>query len=139
MMAERRRFLRGFMSAEQGGSQTSPPIASLTVTVQPDTTLTRVRVAGELDMATEPILLDAVERIRNAGPNQVVAELSELSFCDVRGLAALLAVHDRLSDAGLRVSMTGASAQVRWMVGITGLEQHLDLSADEDAKVRTSG
>ena len=117
---------------EAGGSWDQVP-AYLTVTVFPDTTVTRVRVVGELDIASAPILLDTIDRLRQAEQDRVVANLSELSFCDARGLAALAALHDRLAEVGTRVSMTGASAQLRRLLAITGLDQHLELTDYADA------
>jgi anti-sigma B factor antagonist len=102
--------------------------AYLTITVFPDTTVTRVRVVGELDIATEPLLLETIDPLRRAEHDRVVADLSELTFCDARGLAALVAVHDRLAEAGIHLSLTGASAKLRRLLVITKLDQRLDLS-----------
>jgi anti-anti-sigma factor len=100
---------------------------ALTVLLAPDTVVTRVGLCGELDMATEPELLATVDRLRSAGPGSVVLDVTRLTFCDARGLAALAGLHDQLASAGMRLTVVGASPQLRRLLAITGLDEQLDL------------
>jgi anti-sigma B factor antagonist len=125
-------FAEVLMRTDEASASRRHVPAYLTVTVSPDTTVTRIRVAGELDIATEPLLRDTIDRLRQAAQDRVEADLTGLTFCDVRGLAALVALHDRLAEAGTSVSLTGASAQLRRLLVITKLDQHLGLTACPD-------
>ncbi|MFJ9442410.1 STAS domain-containing protein [Kitasatospora sp. NPDC101235] len=49
-----------------------------------------VSLVGELDMATGPLVTDAVSRALAAGPSRLDLDVSALTFCDASGLRALL-------------------------------------------------
>jgi len=106
--------------------------AALTVHLAPDTTVTRLGLAGELDIATEPILLATVDQLRSAGPDRVALDLTRVTFCDARGLAALVTLHDRLALCGIRLTVVGISRHVRRLLVITGLDEKLDQHAEID-------
>jgi anti-sigma B factor antagonist len=100
---------------------------ALTVLLAPDTEVTVVGLCGELDMATEPELLATVDRLRSAGTGSVVLDVTRLTFCDARGLAALADLHDQLAAVGMQLAVVGASPQLRRLLAITGLDAQLDL------------
>jgi len=105
---------------------------ALTVLLSPDTTVTRLGLAGELDLATEPIVLATVDQLRSAGLERVALDLTEVSFCDARGLAALVALHDRLACSGIRLTVVGIPRHVRRLLAITGLDEKLGQRAEID-------
>jgi anti-sigma B factor antagonist len=106
--------------------------AALTIALSHDTTVTRLGLAGELDMASEPMVLATVDQLRSAGLDRVVLDLTRVTFCDARGLAALVALQDRLARGGIRLSVVGTSGHLRRLLAVTGLDRHLDLRADAD-------
>jgi anti-sigma B factor antagonist len=118
--------------------QTSPeefvqdPRAGLDVDVTHDGDTLRMQVAGELDMATALRLLDALQTTAMSdgtgshATQGIVVDLTQLTFCDVRGLAALVQTHQTFRESGRTVSIRGASSQIRRMLTITGEQGILD-------------
>ena len=103
--------------------------SSLTVTtagpavVEPDEAPGRasvpvLAVRGELDSATCQQLVDAVEAALDAstgpGPARMVLDLDEVSFCDSRGLSALVGVVTAAARRSWSVRLSaGADSAVR--------------------------
>ncbi|WP_067461234.1 STAS domain-containing protein [Actinomadura macra] len=82
---------------------------------------TRVAVAGELDIATDVTFRVALTRIiQDRGPD-IVIDASSLTFCDARGVAAIVAVSDLAERRGGSVTITGVRPQVAKVLRITGL------------------
>ena len=59
-------------------------------------------------------------------PEVVRLDLSDLSFCDARGLAALLRACHRIHSAQRRLLVIGVPEHVRRLLAITGLPDPLD-------------
>lgn len=64
-----------------------------------------VRLVGELDLATAPLLESVVSEQVGAYGLDVHLDLSELTFCDVAGVRTLLRCAQRLSAAGGRLTL----------------------------------
>jgi anti-sigma B factor antagonist len=63
----------------------------------------RYALVGELDLASAPALVAAVEPAIEGGAEQLVFDLEELSFIDSTGISALITISGRLGERGLRV------------------------------------
>src|SRR5262249_5313282 len=59
-----------------------------------------LKLTGELDLDTAPILYSRLEDIVGRGVWRIVVDAGELSFCDSTGLSALLAMHQACDSAG---------------------------------------
>lgn len=82
----------------------------------------RIRLNGELDMLTAPLLADALERLAMSGRRRLLVDMTELSFMDRAGLAALsAAASDRTRRS--KVAVTGCRPNVRRVFELTGLEE----------------
>jgi len=57
-----------------------------------------ITVAGELDLATAPQLLEAIEEVGSSAPPRVVVNLLATSFIDSTGLTTLLRAHKRFES-----------------------------------------
>ena len=82
----------------------------------------RLTVAGELTMVSAPLLDDAVTEIYRpdrdvAAPSQLVLDLTDVTFLDVMGVAALRRGHDRAVPR-LRLGLP-ASAGPRRLLAVT--------------------
>lgn len=97
------------------------PPACLIATINSDTTVTRVRLSGELDLSTAAQLGPVVDQALGTDPEVVLMDLSDLTFCDASGLAGLLAAHRRLAAADRRLALTGARPPLRRILEITHL------------------
>lgn len=65
-----------------------------------------VGLVGELDLATAGVVAVMVEQQIAARQLEVCIDLSELMFCDVRGLRALVQAHRELATAGGRLTLS---------------------------------
>lgn len=69
------------------------PAVRLSCTTQsllcPAGEITVLRVAGEVDLGTLPILQAALDYALGARPTHLVVDLAAMTFCSVRGLALL--------------------------------------------------
>lgn len=92
---------------------------------------TVLRLTGELDLATAPDVLAAVEAETNdGGPGRLVLDMSAVSFIDSTGVRTLLEAN-RL--AGEDLSLLAPSPAVTRVLELTELRGHLHEIADLDA------
>ena len=93
-------------------------------------------VLGEVDLATAPQLLDAVESSLvsdSAGTSRVVVDLTEVEFLDSSGLNALVGLERLLSGNGVELRLVSpADAVVRQVFEITQLTETLRVTASLD-------
>lgn len=84
---------------------------------------TRLHVAGELDAHTAPEFADAFDDVADGAA--VELDLTDVSFLDSSGLAALLEARRRLDSAGGSLVVTAASPAVARLLELTGVSEHL--------------
>jgi anti-anti-sigma factor len=87
-----------------------------------------VRVAGEVDLVTAPVLEEALERARldvraTVEFPELVVDLCEVSFLSAAGLHVLATVHVRCVDDGMSVRVVGDHHAVRRPMELAGLER----------------
>jgi stage II sporulation protein AA (anti-sigma F factor antagonist) len=106
-----------------------PTPLTISVDAGPDHTV-RVRVEGELDLATAPELKDIIED-QLGGGQHVILDLSALEFIDSSGLQAiLLALKSADATSGtLRIS-SAIPSQVHRLLEIAGVLSSLPLIDD---------
>lgn len=86
----------------------------------------QVRVVGEVDLVTAPVLERHLQGAVGRRPLLVV-DLAGVTFLDVRGINALVAANTAAAELGTRLVVRGAGPQVRRIVSLCGLEGHLAL------------
>jgi len=84
----------------------------------------RVRLRGELDLATADLVADRLRRLREHGAT-VLLDLDELSFIDAAGLRVVLTAADSARHDGWAFTVTRGSAPVRRLFAIVHAENHL--------------
>jgi anti-anti-sigma factor len=90
-----------------------------------------VRVAGELDLHTAPLLRDRItDVVVTRSRPRVILDLADLRFCDSTGLGILVALHKRLHSATGALVLAGITGQPLQLLSRTGLDQRLLLAAD---------
>ena len=80
-----------------------------------------VRLDGELDLATAPLLTEAL--LDFASENEVHLDLALLTFLDSSGLHAIIALA-RFQDCDRSVVLLNPSAAVLRILEITGIDTH---------------
>jgi len=95
------------------------------------TNATVLRLTGELDLATAPDVLAAVEAATtDGGPSRLVLDMSGVSFIDSTGVRTLLEAN---RVAGNDLSLLAPSPAVTRVLELTELRGHLNEIADLDA------
>jgi len=92
-----------------------------------------VRLAGELDPHTAPLLQRQVDQLIETGTTTLVFDMSELRFIDSSGLRVVIAVQRRLLDLGGGLSLRSPSETARRLFEITGLVDHIAIVDDPAA------
>lgn len=84
-----------------------------------------LRVVGEIDIATGPMLRDALLRFADGAEGAVVAEMSGVRFIDSAGIAVLVDVQNRLGYQGRALELHQVSMEVGRVIDLLGLTQRL--------------
>lgn len=114
----------------QVDSHTPPdaPVPGLFVDVTEVENGLRVVVGGEVDLATSPILADALAEAFDR-TDRVELDLSLVRFMDSQGLGVL--VHARPpDDSPRRLVVVGGSPAVRRLLAVTGLSDVFEVPID---------
>ena len=83
----------------------------------------KIRVLGEIDLASAPLLEDAFRSVDGQGTIEV--DVSDMSFCDGTGLRVLERARQQF---GSRLRVTGATPMLQRLAGIVEMDW---LAADE--------
>ena len=81
-------------------------------------------VQGELDIATSPLLDQALGQARATGATSIVVDLLAVSFIDSTALHVLLK-HARADNGRARVRLTKGSPQTQRLFELTGVLDYL--------------
>jgi anti-anti-sigma factor len=90
----------------------------------PEPTRVRVRLHGELDLATAHVVADRLRRLRERG-GAVLLDLDQLSFIDASGLRVILAASSDARKDGWAFTVTRGSAPVRRVFELVDAGTHL--------------
>lgn len=81
-----------------------------------------LKLTGELDLDTAPILYSRLEDIVGRGAWRIVVDAGELGFCDSTGLSALLAVHQACDSAGGYMRLAAPDDLLVRLLAVVGLQ-----------------
>ena len=81
-----------------------------------------VRVSGELDVATAPVLGEELDRIAILPPPVVVVELARVTFLGSAGLGVLVQARRDLAERGSRLVLAKANDAVLRVMRIVHLD-----------------
>ena len=84
-----------------------------------------VTIGGELDIATAETAVRYVRQVIDHHHGPVIADVAMLSFCDARGLNALLRIAGHAQRAGSPFQLTSPSPSLTKLLRITGLDRRL--------------
>lgn len=100
----------------------------LTVALVPAPDRIVVRLSGETDLSTAPLLGDELARAAAAGTHTVIVDVSAVRFWDCSGLHALADLTAELGGAGRQCRVVGAGAATRRLIAMAGFTDALDLA-----------
>jgi anti-sigma B factor antagonist len=84
----------------------------------------RVRLRGELDMSTAPVIAERLSGLGARG-EAVLLDLDELAFIDIKGIRLVLAAVEDFQRDGRSLAVTHGSDPVRLIVGLMGVDKYL--------------
>jgi anti-anti-sigma factor len=84
---------------------------------------------GELDLATVPLLEDALQSAEHSH-ELVVVDLRDLTFLDSTGLHVLISAEQRARRSGGRLVLVQGPPQVRRLLELTGAIEQLQVVSD---------
>ena len=84
-----------------------------------------LRLRGELDLATAPLLSRQIEGVDLGTTACVVLDLQGLEFMDSTGLRVVLAAQQRVREGGGAFAVTRGSPQVQRLLAVTRADEHL--------------
>jgi anti-sigma B factor antagonist len=87
----------------------------------PDGPVVTIAVAGELDLATAPDLLNRVVDLIEGGHHRVVLDLRELTFCDSAGLSVLARMRKKAAQFDGALVLARPTHIVRSVLELTGM------------------
>jgi anti-sigma B factor antagonist len=90
-----------------------------------------VFLAGELDLASRPLLDDVLRELATAPTRAIVLDLSAVSFMDSTGLHGILAAKAACAESGCHFLVARASSQVQRLFEVTGVLNELPRWEDE--------
>ena len=105
---------------------TSHPSNRLKLECTVDGAAVVLRLEGEVDLETAPAVDEEILRIMEAQPERLLIDLSAVEFIDSTGLSALIRADQAVTANGQRLSLRGASGQVRRLFELTGLFDRLN-------------
>jgi anti-sigma B factor antagonist len=89
-----------------------------------------VTPVGELDVATSQRFRDCVNQLIDGGAQELVVNLSAITFIDSAGLGVLVGAMKRLRAGGGSFALADPSRGVRRVLEITGLTSMVEIRND---------
>jgi len=87
--------------------------------------VTRLLVAGEIDMQVAPRLTEAIGGLLRDGHDRVVVDLSGVTFLDSSGLASLVDGYHQAKDGRATYRVSGAHGIVLRVLDVSGVAELL--------------
>jgi anti-sigma B factor antagonist len=88
-----------------------------------------LRLDGDLDMASVPLLESEVELATLDDTTTIVLDLRGLEFLDSTGLRAILLLDKRSTERGQAFALVRGSEQVQRLMSMTRVDEHLKIIA----------
>lgn len=110
-----------------GPSSTADP-SGLEVIVTGADSVHEIRLVGELDMATAPLLREELVRLISGGATLITVDMGDLAFIDSTGLSVLITAVKRLRLHEGDMALRSPTASTRKVLEITGLDEVFSIS-----------
>jgi anti-sigma B factor antagonist len=94
---------------------------------------TVLSVSGEIDLASAPLLTEAIDEALHNGALELWIDLTRTGFMDSTGLHVLLTARRRVDELNRRLAVICPAGPVRRLFDIAGLDGELALYANRSA------
>jgi anti-sigma B factor antagonist len=88
---------------------------------------------GEIDLHVSPSVTASLDRIIDKKPERLVVDLSDVTYIDSAGLAALIQAMQKVEGYGGKFRLAGLQETVRSIFEISRLDQVFQIFPDADA------
>jgi anti-sigma B factor antagonist len=88
---------------------------------------------GEIDLHVSPEVADSLRTMIEKKPNQIVVDLTEVTYLDSSGLAVLIEGMQNVQKYGGRFGLAGVQDDVKHIFDIARLDQVFEIYPDVDA------
>lgn len=95
---------------------------------------TMITFTGELDTASADEAYEYVRDAIDAHRGHVLLDVAALSFCDARGLGALVRMSRHAGQAGFPLNLVAPRPRLMKLIRITGLEDRLPVHRGDQAE-----
>jgi anti-sigma B factor antagonist len=92
---------------------------------------------GEIDLHVSPSITASFNQIIEKKPERLVADLSQVTYIDSAGLAALIEAMQKVEGYGGKFLLAGLQETVRSIFEISRLDQVFQIFPDADAALRS--
>jgi anti-sigma B factor antagonist len=90
-----------------------------------------LRLAGELDLSTVSVFVEALNEVLDGDPRRIELDMSELSFIDSSGVGAYVTAHRAAQAKGSQLWVGQRSDLVDRVLHLSGVEEALAQEAAE--------
>ena len=97
----------------------------LKIVVEPDPQGVRVRLRGELDLATAPELDRVLDELAGNGHGRVLIDLEGVAFMDSTAIGSLFRALRSADANGQRLTVRRGSPQIQRLLDLTGMTEQL--------------
>src|SRR5438477_12419858 len=88
---------------------------------------------GEIELHVSPTVTAALTEVLDQKPERLVVDLSEVTYIDSAGLAALIQAMQKVEGYGRKFMLSGLQETVRSIFEISRLDQVFQIFPDADA------
>lgn len=88
-----------------------------------------IAVAGEVDLATAPLLRERLDARLDAGKSSLIIDLRATTFLDSTGLGVLVNALKRCREAGGELRLVAVEPRILKLFAITGLQDTFSISS----------
>jgi anti-anti-sigma factor len=99
------------------------------ITVEHGSEGVRVRVAGELDIATAPKLHRVLDRLEDDGHQHLLLDLTRVGFIDTRGVEAIVRARRSANSNASGLTIRHRARQVRRLLELTNMLSYLSVDS----------
>ena len=104
------------------------PVRATVVDITTDSGGATLRVDGDLDLASAPLLMDRAVPVLGPGGGELTVDLTGVGFCDSTGIGALIKLRQRCDQSGWRLRTVNLQPPVRRIVvDFGGLGDYLNV------------
>src|SRR4051794_32503739 len=127
MCCHRQKNDLGSEASSAPGTPLGDPVPLLNVALVPAHDQVIVRLTGEADLSTVPLLADALAQAAGLGTRDLVVDIAAARFWDSSALRALATISAELSGAGRGCRIVGAGPATRRLIRAADLADSLEL------------